>query len=328
MHQVQGPVVITGAHGYLGRHVVTQLARQHPLVALVSPRSREQVGQNTTWHLDLAGGWDEDMRTALLAGGVAPRAIVHLAGLTSVAESYEREQAYMTVNAEGTARLVREARKLGVEHFILASTLAVYASTNHQPLEESSATEETSPYARSKLAAEQACKDERGSMRLTILRLTNLAGRAKELAGISHPGVAPELSRRAVRGQDITLTYGYETDDGTVMRDFLHVADAARAVESCLERKGPEEVTLNIASGLGTTLEQLITTIIDEASSPSKVLRGSYVKSAEPAVRVASIARARDLLGWQPEHSLRRIVRDEVSDARAEEKQASVQGQE
>ena len=206
----------------------------------------------------------------------------------------------------------------GVEAFVFSSTCATYGLPEQVPMDETHRQAPINPYGRTKWVIEQALKDygTYKGLRSVMLRYFNAAGADFEgRIGEWHTpethavplAIEAALGRRAgfkVFGSD------YDTRDGTCVRDYIHVLDLAdahvRAVDYLLG--GGETVELNLGTGTGTTVKELLSAISDVSGRPFPV---EYVgrRDGDSTSLVANNDKARDVLGWQPQYSLQDIIR-------------------
>jgi UDP-glucose 4-epimerase len=230
-------ILVTGASGYIGSHVV-RLLKQH---------GHTVIGWDTEIHgeiNDVMLHCDEYRKTDVTGqyvGGVFD-AVVHLAGRSVVPNSLLEPTDYYRVNTMGTANLLD---KVKTPHVLFAST--------------SSAWEMASPYARSKVAAEDVIKEKANGY--TIFRFFNVSG----TDGVNRQlGPATHLIRvtaMAAAGKiDSVKIYGtdYNTRDGTCIRDYIHVQDLAHAIVSAVET-GPANTPYEcLGSNTGYTVHEVI----------------------------------------------------------------------
>ncbi|MFE2996251.1 NAD-dependent epimerase/dehydratase family protein [Nocardia sp. NPDC059246] len=293
-------VLVTGANGYLGRAVVEALhSAGHEPVAMVRAQGRAIPGAADVRVADLLD--DKAVRNAV--DGVD--AICHLAGLTRARESVDEPLRYFRVNTAGTLSVLEAMVDAGVRRIVFASTGAIYGTPDVQPMTEDLGDAPPHPYAGSKLAAELAIEAVAGSGELAavIVRLSNIAGGADGDSSRLIPRVltaASEHSALIVNG------------DGTAVRDYLHVMDAARAFVACIEHLPPigTATRYNIGSGQGTSVLDVVAAVERITGRPVALQHRSA--AAEPAVLINDPTKAMAEIGWKPTHSdIDDIVHDE-----------------
>ena len=277
-------VVVTGASGFIGRHVVAELIDAGHGVATLH---RSEA-------LPLDGV--EHTRAAVLsdAARVAVRAadaVVHLAGRGDVRASFEQPFEYNRLNALGTLNVLEGARETGA-HVVLASTQRVYRSAGG-PLREDAPLRPADPYAVSKLVAERWCRmyAEQLGVPTTVVRLFSVYGPGQVGQGTS--GVVSIFLARALRGEPLAI-------HAIQRRDLTEVGDVARGIRLAIERPptpGAARV-YNLATGVGTSLEELAQLVCRVLNSRSAVVPPEQV--SPEGDRVADVTRARADLGYAP----------------------------
>ncbi|QLY28433.1 UDP-glucose 4-epimerase [Nocardia huaxiensis] len=283
-------VLVTGAAGYLGRAVVSALAAEHEPIALVHRPAEPIAGAAEIHVADLLDP------AALRRAMTGVQAVCHLAGLGNARQSLAHPLAYFRVNTAGTTALLEAMAAERVEHLVFASTAAIYATTEHTPLDESAPDDPANPYASSKLAAEWAIEAQArtGALAATVLRLMNLTG-----------GHDPNPTRLIPRALAAAAGAGALAinGDGTARRDYLHVDDAAQAVIAALH-PAPAPGTArryNIGSGCGTSILDIVAAAERVTGRPVPL---TYRPAApEPAVLIADPGKAKAELGWAPRYS-------------------------
>ncbi|MFD0365314.1 NAD-dependent epimerase/dehydratase family protein [Nocardia sp. GCM10030253] len=291
---------MTGANGYLGAAVTETLRDSgYEVVGLIhNNRSRVPDGVPVR-SADLLDP------SSLCAAVHGIDVVCHLAGLTRVRESFTDPERYFDVNAAGTVALLRAMASEGVGAMVFASTAAIYGAPERQPMTEDLPDNPPHPYAASKQAAEQAIEAESRTGRLTavILRLFNIAG-----------GPDPDSTRilprilAAAAGDSPTLTLN---GDGSSVRDYVYIADAAKAFGAALATM-PDHgtcVRYNIGSGVGTSVRQLIDVASQVTGRDIPIEHRPAV--AEPPRLVSDSSRARNELGWTaPTSDIESMIRD------------------
>ncbi|QIS15887.1 NAD-dependent epimerase/dehydratase family protein [Nocardia arthritidis] len=283
-------VLVTGANGYLGSAVVEALLTAgHQVVALVrGDRSRVPDGA-VVRSADLLDP------QALSAAVRDVDAVCHLAALTRVRESAAARAQYVVINVDGTGNLLDAMRAAGIRGLVFASTVAVYGTPDRQPMPEELPEDPRHPYAETKLAAERLIESRTatGDLAASVLRLCNVAG-----------GPDPDPTRILPRILAATPEQPLRVNgDGSVIRDYLHIADAASAFAAAVVRL-PDPGGFrryNIGSGVGTTLNGLIAAIARITGRAIPVEYGPPV--AEPPCLISDSTRANYELAWRPTYS-------------------------
>jgi len=276
-------VLVTGGAGFVGRAVVAALraagalVRVADLAAHPDPEVESVVG-------DLR---EPAVRAAAVDGTLA--GIVHLAARTSVLESVKDPAGVHEVNVEVTARLLEDARRAGVERFLLASTNAVVGDIGSGRIHEEVPLRPLTPYGATKAACEMLLSGYAGSygMATAAVRLTNIYG-----PGMAHKdSFVPRLMRAALAGDGVEV-YG----DGEQRRDLVHVEDVARGFLTAWTHRlrGP----MIIGAGRSVTVTELVEAARKATGRPIPV-RHVPAKAGEMPAVVVDISRARSL-GYEP----------------------------
>lgn len=309
-------MLVVGGAGYIGSHTCLDLANKgfKPVVYdNFSNGHREFV----KWGPAEEGDIRDRARLDEVLAKHKPAAILHFAALIEVGESVKDPVSFYENNVIGTLTLLSAAQAAGVKAFVFSSTCATYGLPQSVPLDESHQQVPINPYGRTKYIVEQALADygQYKGLRSVILRYFNAAG--ADFEGRIGEWHTPEthaiplaidaaLGRRQgfkVFGSD------YDTRDGTCVRDYIHVLDLAdahvRAVEYLLD--GGDSVALNLGTGTGTTVKELLGTIETVSNRPFPV---EYVgrREGDSTTLVANNDKARDILGWSPKYDLTEII--------------------
>jgi len=300
-------VLVTGGAGYIGSVTVARLRDHgHDVVIVDDLRSghAELVPDGVpVIEADVA----EPDRYHHVLHGVD--ACVHFAASIEAGESMRRPEAFFANNTAGTLRLLAALQDAGVERFVLSSTAAVYGDPERVPIDEDDATDPTNAYGESKLLIERtlAWMARLRGMRCVALRYFNASGAADERGEDHDPEthlIPLILQVAAGRREDIKV-FGtdYDTPDGTCVRDYIHVSDLADAHVRAVERTGgPGMLVCNLGNGDGFSVRQVIETAREVTGHAIPAVEAPR-RPGDPATLVASSARARAHLGWQPQHA-------------------------
>jgi UDP-glucose 4-epimerase len=298
-------VLVTGGAGFIGSVTVAQLRDHgHDVVVLDSFRSghREQVPDDVPV-IEADVGEPDSFRDALQDVD----ACIHFAASIEAGESMRRPEAFFANNTAATLRLLHALIDADVRRFVLSSTAAVYGDPVRVPIAEDDPTEPTNAYGASKLLIEQALAwlARLRGMSCVALRYFNAAGATPERGEDHDPEthLIPLILQVAAGRRDEISIFGtdYDTPDGTCVRDYIHVSDLAdahvRAVEQVSE---PELLVCNLGNGDGFTVQQVIAVAREVTGHPIPA-REAPRRPGDPAILVASAARARERLGWKPQ---------------------------
>ena len=302
-------VLVTGGAGYIGGTVSRLLLREGHEVCIYDNlcHSKRSAVPEGVWFVEGALE-DRKLLEATLAQGKFD-GIMHFAALIEAGESVKYPEIYFQNNTVGTLSLLQSMLTTGHDKIVFSSTAACYGEPERTPIVENAKLKPTNPYGESKLLSETMMRwiSEAHGLRFAALRYFNVAG-ATEGYGENHE---PEshlipiildvaLGRRAsikIYGQD------YPTADGTCVRDYIHVADLAKAHLMALQALGGERRSLiyNIGNGQGFTVLQVIESArrITGHAIPVEICDR---RPGDPAVLVASSDAIQRDLGWRAEH--------------------------
>jgi UDP-glucose 4-epimerase len=308
-------LLVTGGAGYLGSVVANHLLEAgHEVVVLDSlyRGHREAVPQAARFlQVDLLDA--AATREALSEGFDA---VLHFAALALVAESVQHPERYYRGNVLGTLNLLDAMRDAGVRNLVFSSTCATYGEPDVVPMTEDLPTNPVNAYGNSKLAVDHMIADEARAHGLgaTSLRYFNVAGAHGHFGEDHEPEthLIPLVLRAAAGTADHVKIFGtdYPTDDGTAVRDYIHVDDLAVAHVLAMENNRPGEHRIyNLGTGHGYSVRQVVDTArrvtgreiaaVEEARRPG-----------DPPALVAAADRASAELGWQPEKTLEEMIAD------------------
>jgi UDP-glucose 4-epimerase len=309
-------ILVVGGAGYIGSHTCLLLAERgyEPVVYDNLSNGHEEF---VRWGPFEQGDIRDRARLEEVIAKHKPKAVMHFAALIEVGESVKEPVAFYDNNVIGALTLLSCALNAGIDAFVFSSTCATYGLPERVPLDEQHPQAPINPYGRTKLIIEQALKDfgTYKNLRSVILRYFNAAG--ADFEGRIGEWHTPEthaiplaidaaLGRREgfkVFGTD------YDTRDGTCVRDYIHVLDLAdahvRAVDYLLA--GGSTVELNLGTGTGTTVKELLNTISDISGRPFPVTYADR-REGDSTTLVANNDKAREVLGWDPQYTLKDII--------------------
>ena len=239
-------------------------------------------------------------------------AVVHYAASCLVDESMKNPEKYFRNNILGTLNLLSQIDKYGIKKFVFSSTAATYGEAQYVPIDELHPTLPVNTYGESKLMTEMMIKryGANKGMRYIILRYFNVCGASDDgLVGDSkHPSVL--LIQNAVRGalgiEPFKLVCPkVETPDGTPIRDFVNVMDLNEAHLLALEYlgSGGESEIINIGTGAGNSVFEIIEKV-KKVTGVAFDIGKSEPRMGDPAKLVASIEKAKKILGWAPKRTI------------------------
>ncbi|HXW75165.1 MAG TPA: UDP-glucose 4-epimerase GalE [Steroidobacteraceae bacterium] len=303
-----GSILVTGGAGYIGSHVVLQLRERAERVVVLDDLSRGFRQAVLDAPLVVGKVGDADTVSRLLADhGVDT--VMHFAAYTIVPESVSEPLKYYGNNTCSTRTLLECCVRAGVRHFVFSSTAAVYGTPATGVAAEDTPTAPINPYGASKLMSEWMLASVAQATPLTYaaLRYFNVAGSdARGRIGQATPNatllVKVACEAAAGRRDDVAI-FGtdYPTEDGTGVRDYIHVEDLASAHLDALSwlRRGGASTTLNVGYGHGYSVRQVLASV-ERVSGKQLKVREAPRRPGDPPTLVARAERIRSQLGWQP----------------------------
>jgi UDP-glucose 4-epimerase len=309
-------ILVVGGAGYIGSHTCLDLSNKgyRPIVFDNLSNGHAEFVQ---WGVLEEGDIRDRKRLDDVLRRHKPAAIVHFAALIEVGQSVRDPLSFFETNVAGTVSLLAAAKDAGVDKLVFSSTCATYGEPDAIPMAETHQQRPINPYGQSKLIVERMLGelDRHTGFRSVVLRYFNAAG--ADPAGRIGEWHSPEthaipLAIEAALGRAPNFkVFGtdYNTRDGSCVRDFVHVMDLAdahsRAVQHLLD--GGESIALNLGTGHGTSVKELLAAIEAVSGRPVPTEFGPRRDGDAPAL-VADNAKARTVLGWSPSHDLESII--------------------
>lgn len=309
-------VLVTGGAGYIGSVVSEFLCEAgHHVVVIddLSTGHREALEPRARF---VEGSiLDRDTVLPVLSKGID--AVCHFAAFSLVGESMENPLKYYQNNIAGAVSLLGAMREAHVEHFLFSSTAAVYGEPESIPITESAILKPVNAYGNTKLAVERLLEDCHAAwgLRYLSLRYFNAAGASKRFGEDHHPEthLIPLVIDAALGKSPALVIYGddYATTDGTCIRDYIHVKDLASAHLLGLDKLiGGLTGALNLGNGRGFSVLEVVKAA-EAVMGRTVPHRVGERRAGDPAVLVASSARAEERLGWKRAHpDIEMIIRD------------------
>ena len=304
-------ILVTGGAGYIGSVAATVLIDQGHEVVVFDDLS--------TGHKDAV-----DPRASFIEGSLLDpsalkqaiqncAAVMHFAGKSLVGESTQKPDLYREVNIGGTANLLAAMNSAGVERLVFSSSAATYGQPTSDLITEDSPAAPTNPYGQTKLEIDQMISASKLSA--ISLRYFNVAGALKTKQGwiserhANETHLIPNVLKAT--GENPLKIFGtdWDTPDGTCVRDYVHVVDLIDAHILALDKLTSHHEIINIGSGRGNSVREVI-------SASEKVLGRKIAtvdtqrRDGDPARLVASIDKAKKVLGWAPSRDLTAMIAD------------------
>jgi UDP-arabinose 4-epimerase len=304
-------VLVTGGAGYVGSHCCKAFA---------------QSGWNVVVYDNLTRGWQAAVRWGPLIEGdlldrgavglaldrVKPDLVAHFAALAYVGESVGEPSMYYRNNGVGTLNLVDEMVARGLGAVLFSSTCATYGNPVNLPINEEHPQAPINPYGRSKTLCEDILRDfsATDALRSVVLRYFNACGADPdgEIGEMHKPEThAIPLAIEAALDPSARFTVlgsDFDTPDGSAVRDYVHVVDLAVAHVAAGEHllRTPGFHAFNLGTGVGTSVLEMLGAVERVAGRPVVYDIGPR-RAGDPPCLVASYAKARDTLQWEPRHS-------------------------
>lgn len=312
-------ILVLGGAGYIGSHTVYALAEAGHSVAVID---NLETGHRAAVHPS-ATFYQGDLRDRNFVDSVLEQeteldAVIHFAANSLVAESMRDPLKYYDNNLCGTKTMLESMVAHGVDKIVFSSTAATYGIPERVPIRESDRTEPVNPYGETKLSMEKMFKwvGKAHGLRFVSLRYFNAAGaHVSGLIGEDHhpeTHLIPLILQVPAGKREFISIFGtdYATEDGTCVRDYIHVTDLAQAHIKAVEylMEGGHSEIFNLGNGVGFSVRQVIDTARKVTGLPIPEKEEAR-RPGDPDVLIASSDKARELLGWKPEHdSLEDII--------------------
>ncbi len=305
-------ILVTGGAGYIGSHVVEELQKSG-FIPIVYDNFSTGHAAAVPEDVQLVEG---DIHNTVFAKHIMEQfdidAVIHFAASSLVGESMENPAKYYFNNVEGSLHLLEAMREIGVDKIVFSSTAAVYGEPENVPIRENSKLQPTNVYGHSKLMIERmlADYDMAYDMHYVALRYFNAAGASfsRDIGEDHSPEthLIPLILKTAQGVRKHVSIFGtdYPTNDGTCVRDYIHVCDLAVAHVLALEHllKGGTSRVYNLGSENGLSVREIIKCAKKVTNVDFPVVEEQR-RPGDPAVLIASSDKIRQELGWMPAQS-------------------------
>jgi len=303
-------ILVTGGAGYIGSHTVRQLGEAGEQIVTLDNLSTGH--RKAVLYGDFIQGDTGDSGLVdKIMTDYDIDTVIHFAAHTVVPESVSNPLKYYWNNTCSTRNLLEQCQKHDVKNFIFSSTAAVYGIPESGYASEDTPTSPINPYGTSKLMTEWMLRDlsQASNLNFVALRYFNVAGCDPQgRIGQSTPNatllikVAAEV---AVGKREKLYIYGtdYDTEDGTGVRDYIHVEDLADAHLKALDylRDGGESTILNVGYGHGYSVREVINAVNRANGKPLDVEEQPR-RAGDPPMLISIAKEIRSKLGWTPRH--------------------------
>lgn len=334
--------LITGGSGFIGSHTVfTLLNAGYKITVLDSFINSFEKALISLKNLNYDNPINFDTNLEVVKGDIRDKnilnkifikaednedsiqGVIHFAGLKSVSGSIKNPIEYWRVNVGGTVTLIEVMNDHNCNNLVFSSSATIYGSNNLQPLRESSLIKPSSPYGFTKAAVENfltsLCLDSNSKWKIANLRYFNPIG--------SHPSgligedpitpggnLFPQLGKAAFNKKEILKIYGndWPTYDGTGVRDFIHVLDLSDGHKAAIEyllKNPPQVININLGTGLGTSVLDLIRTF-EKVNNTKIPFIFSSKREGDIPISIADNKLALEILDWKPKRNLEDMCKD------------------
>jgi NAD dependent epimerase/dehydratase len=293
-------VLVTGAGGFIGSHVVeAALSADAGVRAFVRYNSRNDYGWLESLPAELMREVEifrgDLANPEAVAGALAGcSTVLHLGALVPIPYSYRHPREFVTTNVVGTLNVLEAARRADVERIVHTSTSEVYGTPRAVPIDEDHPLQAQSPYAASKVGADQLALSYWRSFEtpVVIARPFNTFGPRQ-----SARAVVPTIITQALAGDRVELGATWPT------RDFLFVDDTAAGVLRCAQVAGIEGEVLNLGTGVEASIDEVVARVAEIVERPLDVVGAPgrlRPPSSEVQRLVCDAGKAHAMLGWRP----------------------------
>jgi UDP-glucose 4-epimerase len=311
-------ILVTGGAGYIGSHIVEKLVKKKFLKIFIvddlSTGHKRLINKKATF-IKANINKTKLIKKIILKNKIDT--IIHLAAKTIVTESEKKPKLYYKVNVLGTKSLLNAAKNSLVKNFLFSSTAAVYGSKIRY-VNENSKTFPDSIYGKTKLQAENLVK-RNFKKNYIILRYFNVVGASpsKKIGLINRYGqLFKNFAVEILKNKPKLSVYGkdYDTEDGTCIRDFIHVSDLAEIHLKVLLKvsKNDKSVILNCGYGKGFSVLEVVNNF--KKFSKNKVtVKFQKRRKAEIVESIANVTKLKNYLKWKPKFfNLNKMIKNSI----------------
>ena len=304
-------ILVVGGAGYIGSLMVRRLTEAgHSPIVLddLSTGNIKALADSVTFYKGDLG--DKALLDSIFNKEKVD-IVMHFAAKIQVGESVQRPDIYYINNVSKVIALLDAMRINGCDRFIFSSSAAVYGQPEYNPVDEKHPVNPINPYGTTKLMVEIILKDYHRAFGLNsiALRYFNAAGAALDGAmGESQKekqNLIPILLDNLEKGRPTTI-FGddWDTQDGTCIRDYIHVEDIVSAHIKAVEQisRGPVCDIINLGTSRGASVKEIVEMVSKIHGKKADATDGPR-RAGDPAILIASYEKAKKVLGWQPESS-------------------------
>ncbi len=309
--EFMGHILVTGGAGYIGSHTVRYLAEKGHRIIVVDNLVYGHRDALPSEQVDLIVGdiGDKQLMTEVFKR-YDIQAVLHFAAYAYVGESVTDPARYYANNLVAPLNMLEVMREFNCKRIIFSSTCATYGHPQYLPIDEKHPQRPINPYGKSKLMLEEIIKDyyTAYAFRYAFLRYFNACGASHDGAiGEDHnpeTHLIPLILDAASGEREAITIYGtdYDTEDGTCVRDYIHVEDLASAHGAALDRLlgDGDSLMVNLGTGQGHSIKEVIDAAKAVTGREFDVRLGQR-RPGDPAVLVANPEMAKKALDWEAE---------------------------
>ncbi len=306
-------ILVTGGAGYVGSVSVEHLVEAGHDVVVLDNGATDNPSADLVGAKVVKGSYGDRSTVATLLAEHRIDAVLHCAARSLVGESMREPALYYRENVAGGIALLDAMRDAGVARLVISSTASVYGQPESSPVDEEAPLKPVNVYGETKRTFESAARwyGQAYGLRAAALRYFNVAGASARNGEVHDPEthLIPNCIKAVLGGPPLNV-WGddYPTPDGTPIRDYLHVLDLAEAHRLALEATAPGDartdamLICNLGSGAGFSVREVIAAAERAIGRPVPRVEGPR-RAGDPPELVASIDRAREVLGWAPSRS-------------------------
>ena len=305
-------ILITGGSGYIGSHVERLLTNAGHTVISVDDFSTGLQGriQSKSYELQLENP-DAEVELAKILETHQVETVIHFAARKQVGESVENPEFYFQSNVGGLLNLLNAMKVAGVTKLVFSSSAAVYGMPDVEQVTEESVTNPINPYGQTKLVGEWMIENAKiWGLSAVSLRYFNVAGTGwPELSDKQALNLIPIAISKLRDGEPVRV-FGddYETEDGSCVRDYIHVTDLARAhIDAIPHLKNPGNQIFNVGTGKGSSVFEVLSELKKVSGIDFKVEVTSR-RAGDPPKLIAASEKIQKEFGWNAEFGLEEIV--------------------
>jgi UDP-glucose 4-epimerase len=321
-------VLVTGGAGYIGSHTIILLIESGYKVVVfdnfsnASKESIRRVEKITETSIDIIEGdirHRSDLEKVFQTHKIDT--VIHFAGLKAVGESVQQPLRYYDNNVNGTAVLCEVMAKYQCKSIVFSSSATVYGDPHKNPITEDFPTFATNPYGRTKLFVEEMLRDlytSDNEWKIVLLRYFNpvgahISGTIGEDPNGTPNNLMPFIAQTAVGKREHLSVFGgdYETDDGTGVRDYIHVVDLADGHVKALQKieNFDEVMTINLGTGKGYSVLDMLKAF-EKATGQNVPYKIVSRRAGDIATCYADTEYAKEVLGWEATRSIEEMCED------------------